>query len=335
MLTVTLHPVSRNILAVTRRQITTSAPVMADQDSRARNFTAQTIMDDEKKGVFRVLTLGKTKDQLKKSGRRRGEQEKDVPHRSQTMRPDQRWGNVWPAARTFHPSVVPLPVRQGVIQTKAQVVPSKFANTELMKIPNFLHLTPPVIKEHCAAISKFCTEWPAGLETEEEVEKHFPITVTSSDYLNSSSSIRDRRSRIVQLRVNVDSLPLDDHARDKLIRLVGPRYDEETGEILLTSDRCPYRGQNEDYCKFLLRALFAESWTVEEWETKNVEDRELFVPEDEVKDGSDRGALKHLLNVGEDQVSITNYKEEVRKLLGLPETIKTPEIVNPPSPSVE
>ena len=139
------------------------------------------------------------------------------------MKPDQRWGDVWPAARTFHPAVVPLPVRQGVVQTKAQVVPSKYGNTELMKIPNFLHLTPPVIKEHCAAIAKFCTAWPAGLETEEETERHFPLTFTASDYLNSSSSIRDRRSRIVQLRVNINSLPLDDHARDKFIRLVGPR----------------------------------------------------------------------------------------------------------------
>merc|ERR1719397_1288167 len=214
-------------------------------------------MEDERNGVFRVLQLGRTKEGLKKSGRRRGEQDKETPHRSQTMRPDQRWGDVWPAARTFHPSVVPLPVRQGVVQTKAQVVPSKFANAELMKIPNFLHLTPPVIKEHCAAIAKFCTEWPKVLETEEDIEKHFPLSVTVSDYLNSSSSIRD-----------------------KLIRLVGRRYNEETGEILITSDRCPYRGQNEDYCKFLLRALFAESWAVEEWEKKNIEDRELFVPED-------------------------------------------------------
>ena len=96
---------------------------------------------------------------------------------------------------------------------------------------------------------------------------------------------------------------------------------------MITSDRCPYRGQNEDYCKFLLRALFSESWTVEEWEIKNVEDREVFKPEDEIKDGAERDALKHLLNVGEDQITITNYKEEVRKLLGLPETIKSPEIV--------
>merc|ERR1711874_430391 len=133
--------------------------------------------------------------------------------------------------------------------------------------------------------------------------RHFPITITASDYLNSSSSIRDRRSRIVQLRVNINSLPMDDHARDKLIRLVGSRYNEETGEILLTSDRCPYRGQNEGYCKFLLRALFSESWTVEDWESKNVEDRELFVPVNEVKDGNERDALKHLPNVGEDQVT--------------------------------
>ena len=208
-------------LLVSRRLIMTSPALLAE--GRARNFTAKTIMDDEKKGVFRVLELGKTKTGLKRSGRRRGEQDREVPHRSRTMKPDQRWGDVWPAARTFHPAVVPLPVRQGVVQTKAQVVPSKYGNTELMKIPNFLHLTPPVIKEHCAAIAKFCTAWPAGLETEEETERHFPLTFTASDYLNSSSSIRDRRSRIVQLRVNINSLPLDDHARDKFIRLVGPR----------------------------------------------------------------------------------------------------------------
>ena len=88
---------------------------------------------------------------------------------------------------------------------------------------------------------RFCTAWPAGLDTEEDVEEHFPITLTYSDYLNSSSSVRDRRSRIVQIRINIKALPLDDHARDKLVRLVGERYNEETGEILLVSDRCPYR----------------------------------------------------------------------------------------------
>ena len=32
------------------------------------------------------------------------------------------------------------------------ISPGKYGNAELMKIPNFLHLTPAHIKKHCAAI---------------------------------------------------------------------------------------------------------------------------------------------------------------------------------------
>jgi len=309
---------------VKSRTIVTSCLRLAGSGT-ARDYDAQTIIDDEKKGVFRVLQIGKD-NQVKKRDKGMMMKYEHLPERSQKMVPDQRWGNVWPAAKTFHPSVVPLPVRQGVVQQKAQVVPSKRANAELMKIPNFLHLTPPVIKEHCAAISKFCTEWPTGLETDEEIAEHFPVHVTYSDYLNSSSSIRDRRSRIVQLRINIKSIPLDEHAKDKFIRLVGDRYNEDTGEILLSADRCPYRGQNLDYCKYLLTALLHESWKVEDWELKQVEDREIFVANDEV--GCEREALQRLLNEGETEASVKQYKEEVRKLLGLPETIAVAEPVS-------
>ena len=58
-----------------------------------------------------------------------------------------------------------------------KVIPSKYANAELMKIPNFLHLTPPVIKKHCAALRKFCTAWPEGLDSEDQINKHFPLQV--------------------------------------------------------------------------------------------------------------------------------------------------------------
>ena len=182
------------------------------------------------------------------------------------------------------------------------------------------------------------------------------MSVTYSDYLNSSSSVRDRRSRIIQLRIKIDSLPLDEHARDKFIRLVGDRsvilvenisannislkifeiiifltnfihrYNEETGEVLLVADRCPYRGQNEDYCKYLLTALLHESWRVEDWELKQVEDREYFESEQEVGDKG-REALQMLLNQGENDVTVSQYREEVRKLLGLPETIVRAESV--------
>ena len=62
--------------------------------------------------------------------------------------------------RTSHSATVSSPFRQGVIQTKAQVVHSKYVNFELIKIHNVLHLTSPVISGHCSAISKFCLAWP-------------------------------------------------------------------------------------------------------------------------------------------------------------------------------
>jgi small subunit ribosomal protein S35 len=73
---------------------------------------------------------------------------------------EQDWTDVWPSAGTFRQSVIPLPIHQGYVKNKAEnegVPPGKYGNVELMKIPNFFHLTPAHIKKHCEAIkSKFC-----------------------------------------------------------------------------------------------------------------------------------------------------------------------------------
>ena len=114
---------------------------------------------------------------------------------------DQDWANVWPGPRVFHPATVPLPLRQGYNQKG--VSPAKFGNAELMKIPNFLHLTPPAIKKHCEALKKFCTAWPAGLETNEKCEKEFPVEIYTTDYCHSSPVIRDPLARIVTLKVRI------------------------------------------------------------------------------------------------------------------------------------
>ena len=45
---------------------------------------------------------------------------------------------------------------------KSKVHPTKWANAELMKIPNFLHLTPPVVKKQCGLLKRFCTPFPEG-----------------------------------------------------------------------------------------------------------------------------------------------------------------------------
>jgi small subunit ribosomal protein S35 len=71
------------------------------------------------------------------------------PPRSIKMPTDQDWPSVWPVARSFHPASVPLPLHQGWV---VQGTTGKFANAELMKIPNFLHLTPPTIERQCQAL---------------------------------------------------------------------------------------------------------------------------------------------------------------------------------------
>lgn len=180
------------------------------------------------------------------------------PPRTTNMPVDQDWPSVWPGARTFHPASVPLPLRQGYQEKDVPL--DKYANVELMKIPNFLHLTPPAIRRHCEALKQFCTKWPAGLETEEKCVKHFPVQIITSDYCYSSPTIREPLSRIVNLRVRLSSLHLDTHAKDKLLRLLGNKYNSETDMITITTDRCPTRKQNLEYARYLLMAVYHESW---------------------------------------------------------------------------
>nr|CAH7716720.1 unnamed protein product [Callosobruchus chinensis] len=190
---------------------------------------------------------------------------------------DQDWGSVWPGPKTFHPASVPLPVRQGYVGKAAAAAPDKYGNAELMKIPNFLHLTPPVIKRQCEALKKFCTPWPKGLENDEKCEKHFPIEVVSSDYCHSAPTIRNPLARIVTIKLKLSSLELDERAKDKFIRLVGERYNKETDTLTIVADRCPLKKQNYDYAMYLLTASYHESWNVEPWEElKSEADMEYY-----------------------------------------------------------
>ncbi|XP_045526879.1 28S ribosomal protein S35, mitochondrial [Pieris brassicae] len=303
----------------------------------------------ESEEEFRVLDILKKRDKQQKRVARRI----DVPaDRAEKMSTDQNWGNVWPGPRSFHPSTVPLPIRQGFVP-KGQVPPGKKANAELMKIPNFLHLTPPVIKTQCEAIKKFCTEWPKLLNSEEAIEKHYPVEVITSDYCHASPTIRNPLARVVTLRVKLSTLNLDKHAKDKLLRLVGDHYDEKTDLITLTADRCPMRRQNLDYVNYLLTACYHEAWTVEDWEKEKMEadmeyydwnnnqskknlvnwyhqciNKDIALSEDEYK-SFDTSVIDHeeeyklavssLFNDGEREETINNYDTAVRKLLGLPE----------------
>lgn len=110
------------------------------------------------------------------------------------------------------------------------------------------------------SLTAFCTPWPEALKTDEDCEEHFPVEVITSDYCHSSPTIRDERSRIVTLKLKVSALGLDYHGRDKLLRLIGPRYQVNNDTMVLVADRCPLRKQNNDYLHYLLTALHHESW---------------------------------------------------------------------------
>ncbi|EGT51338.1 hypothetical protein CAEBREN_22912 [Caenorhabditis brenneri] len=190
------------------------------------------------------------------------------PPRSEEMDPEkQKWSDVWPAARTFAASVVPLPVRMGSRPNPEKRAPfKKEGNLELVKIPNFLHLTPVAIQQHCEAIKKFCTPFPPELLANESSSSSIlPISVQYSTYIHQGTNIRDIRSRVVTMIVHVDSLKLSDSAMEKFIRLAGNRYDEKNRKLTIITDRCHTRKQNLDYAHYLLTVLYHEANKVEQW----------------------------------------------------------------------
>lgn len=316
---------------------------------RLNSTTAETLKQGDEDEEFRVLDILQKKGRTQRKVARRADVQ---PDRSEKMPTDQNWGNVWPGPRSFHPSSVPLPIRQGYVP-KGQAPPGKKANAELMKIPNFLHLTPPVIKTQCEAIKQFCTEWPKLLNSEEAIEKHYPVEVITSDYCHASPTIRNPLARIVTMRVKLSDLKLDSRAKDKFLRLVGDKYDQKTDLVTFTADRCPVRKQNLDYVNYLLTACYHESWTIEDWEKeKTLEDMEYYdfdahpskknlvnwffksnnkennLSDDEIRsfDTSSipngleyKNAVSALFNEGESATTLKNYNVAVRKLLGLPE----------------
>ncbi|XP_062034280.1 small ribosomal subunit protein mS35-like [Lepus europaeus] len=124
----------------------------------------------------------------KTSRSQRAQRRKALPPRTEKMAVDQDWPSVYPIAAPFKPSVVPLPVRMGYPVKKGMPM-AKEGNLELLKIPNFLHLTPVAIKKHCEVLKDFCTEWPATLDTDEKCEKHFPVEIDTAAYVSSGPSI--------------------------------------------------------------------------------------------------------------------------------------------------
>jgi small subunit ribosomal protein S35 len=210
---------------------------------------------------------------------KRAKTTQDVFARANSMSVDQDWTQAWPTYSMFKQSAVPLPLRQGFVKNLAEnegLPPEKYANCELIKIPNFFHLTPPHIKKHCDAIKKFCTAWPEELNDEATQIEHFPLEITSSSYIYDGPNIRDDRARTVTLEFPLVSLEFkEERSKKKIIKLAQHRYDPQTDSIKISTSRLPYRRQNEDYVMYLLTTLYYEAKQFEEWENEAEESDKL------------------------------------------------------------
>lgn len=173
-----------------------------------------------------------------------------------------RWVDVWPTAKSFNYSVLPLPLRMGYIEgtENDRVIPSKYANAELMKIPNFLHLTPNHIRNHCQQLKKYCTAWPEGLKEDRM------MLLTHFDYVRDAPSVKDERARFISVTVKLSDLKLAKDTKDKFVRLTSRFCVCHNDLLILTSGKCPTKQQNFDYIQFLLSVLYNESLKREEWE---------------------------------------------------------------------
>lgn len=130
---------------------------------------------------------------------------------------------------------------------------------------------------------------------------------------------------------------MDKHSRDKMLRLVGERYNADVDELTLVTDRCPLRRQNYEYAQYLLAAVFHESWVTEPWEAEKTEaDMEEYIwSRNRSKETAEAvlnwptlertktptqafvASVERLINEGENEQNVDGYKEQVLKLLEL------------------
>lgn len=185
------------------------------------------------------------------------------------------WSTIYQTAASYNPYVIPLHIRMGRAQhdKKKDVPPSDMGNVELLKIPNFFHLTPPAIKKHCEALKEYCTPWPENVDD-------FKVRITTINHLYAGPSIRHPQSRFVKFQIYLKDLNLDEHARKKMILLLGDRYNPANDELTLITDKCPTRKQNKEYSYYLLTALYFEAIKEEEWEEEAAEKSEKELQDD-------------------------------------------------------
>jgi len=206
------------------------------------------------------------------------------------------WPSAHPTPQSYNQNIIPLPIRMGRHWiNRIDPLPAEAdGNIELLKIPNFFHLTPPAIERHCEALKPYTTPFPKDV-----IDR--PIRITTINYLYDGPSVRHPNSRKIKFQVYVKDLQLTAVEETKLKRLLGKRYNPQNDELTLISQLCTTRAHNKEYGYYLLASLLQEARTVHDWEEKVSEYQDEVV---DVELSSVRKELKPKLNTK------TKYKKK-------------------------
>eukprot|EP00800_Vazella_pourtalesii_P001857 TRINITY_DN11732_c0_g2_i1.p1 TRINITY_DN11732_c0_g2~~TRINITY_DN11732_c0_g2_i1.p1 ORF type:complete len:253 (+),score=39.14 TRINITY_DN11732_c0_g2_i1:220-978(+) len=169
------------------------------------------------------------------------------------------WSDVYPTEKPLDPHLIGLPIRAGGHKIRKELPPLAEGNPVFWETTNFFHLTPPAIQKHCEALKHLCTEWPSDLP-------YCPIEVETVDFLLPGNDRYHQDGRHVKMEIDIDSLQLAPRPREKMLELLGDKYDVDTNVIKLESRRCPTKTQNKEYLYYLLKVLYFEATRSEKWE---------------------------------------------------------------------
>ncbi|KAI6646519.1 28S ribosomal protein S35, mitochondrial-like [Oopsacas minuta] len=172
---------------------------------------------------------------------------------------DNDWSDIYPTEKPFDPYLIGLPIRAGGHRIRKELPPLAEGNVVFWEDTNFFHLTPPAIQKHCEALKPLCTEWPSDLP-------YCPIEVETVDFLLPGNERYHQDGRHVRMEIDFDSLNLSARPREKMLELLGDKYDIDKNVIKLESRRCPTKTQNKEYLYYLLKVLYYEANRTEKWE---------------------------------------------------------------------
>ncbi len=90
--------------------------------------------------------------------------------------------------------------------------------------------------------------------------RDMPFEISSHFFWAWPDKYRERR---VALHAKVNALGLSKPAKDRLIAMVGSRYDPQTGVLKLVCDSQRTKEENKYFVKSMMRSLLAEAWKAE------------------------------------------------------------------------